>query len=199
MISAPEPLTMCFGSMSCLLNYVVLIIIPVVMRCTLFRFDTQDCKSAEAVLATLKKSKQTLSSAESCTGGLITAVLTSIPGSSAAVIGGVTAYSNNAKSELLGVDAEDIKRFGAVSRNVAVAMATGVRLKFGSDFGVSTTGIAGPDGGTPEKPVGLVWIAISSGQGAEAYELRLKGDRESIRRETVRNVLGKLSELLESL
>ena len=107
-----------------------------------------------------------VATAESCTGGLIAERLTDIPGSSAYFLGGIVAYSNAAKTSLLGVSSDLLEEFGAVSEPVIRAMAEGVRKKFGSDFGVATSGISGPSGGTPEKPVGLVWIAISAAEGA---------------------------------
>lgn len=114
--------------------------------------------------------KLTLAAAESCTGGLIANRLTNISGSSGYFRAGVIAYSNEAKTEVLGVDREIIVSYGAVSRQVAEAMATGVRRIMKSDIGISTTGIAGPTGGTPEKPVGLVWIGYAD--AAESLALR---------------------------
>jgi nicotinamide-nucleotide amidase len=109
--------------------------------------------------------------AESCTGGIVAQKLTDVPGSSAYFLGGVVAYSNAAKQELLGVPAALLQEHGAVSEACARAMAEGVRARFGADLGVSTTGISGPDGGTPEKPVGLVHLALAraeSGPGRNA-------------------------------
>jgi nicotinamide-nucleotide amidase len=116
----------------------------------------------ESVVADLFiQRKLTLATAESCTGGLISHKLTNIPGSSNFFNRGIVAYSNEAKVELLGVPAELIQQHGAVSRQVAEAMAKGVRAKAGTDIGLAVTGIAGPGGGTPEKPVGLVFIAFA--------------------------------------
>lgn len=164
----------------------------------MFSFNANDFNLAEAVISALQKASCTVASAESCTGGLISAVLTSVPGSSAVVMGGATTYSNESKSNILSVDPSLIKTHGAVSSEVASAMAEGTRQKFGTDIGVSATGIAGPDGGTLTKPVGLVWIGIATAQGTESHELRLHGDRESIRSQTVRIMLNKLAELMKA-
>jgi len=109
----------------------------------------------------LRESGRSLATAESCTGGLIAERITDVPGSSAYFRGGVVAYSNQAKASLLGVPTALLESHGAVSEPVVRAMAAGARERFGSDFAVATSGISGPDGGTPEKPVGLVWIAIA--------------------------------------
>jgi nicotinamide-nucleotide amidase len=123
----------------------------------------------------------TIAVAESCTGGLLGARLTEIPGSSRVVLGGVIAYSNAVKEQELGVSAEDLAQFGAVSEPVAVQMARGVRGVTGATIGVGITGIAGPDGGTPEKPVGTVWIAIDvRGETLTRVAIYI-GDRAEIR------------------
>jgi nicotinamide-nucleotide amidase len=109
-----------------------------------------------------------VATAESCTGGLIAQRLTDVPGSSAYFLGGIVAYSNAAKAALLGVSEAVLESEGAVSEPVVRAMAEGVRKRFGSDIGVATSGISGPGGGTAEKPVGLVWIAISMSEGVGA-------------------------------
>ncbi len=134
----------------------------------------------------LKKHKRTVATAESCTGGLIAKLLTDIPGSSEYFIEGVVAYANEAKTRLLGVPAELIAEHGAVSRQVAAAMALGCRAKSGADFALSTTGIAGPGGGTPEKPVGLVYIGLADPHGCRVEELRLDPtlSRDEIRQRT---------------
>jgi len=110
----------------------------------------------------LKEKKASLALAESCTGGTIAQLITSVPGSSAYFIGSVVAYSNEIKQEMLGVDPDDIEKHGAVSREVVEQMAEGVRKRFGADYSIATSGIAGPDGGSKEKPVGTTWIAVSS-------------------------------------
>ncbi len=122
-----------------------------------------------------------IATAESCTGGLLAARITDIPGSSGYFDRGVVTYSNEAKAELLGVPAETIAKHGAVSEPVALAMAEGVRRMAGVDLGVGITGVAGPTGGTQEKPVGLVWIALAHAGGAEARRFQFFGDRERIR------------------
>lgn len=115
--------------------------------------------------AALKRRGWTISAAESCTGGLVLSRLTDIPGSSAYVMGGVVAYGNAVKRDLLGVSDFVLERFGAVSPQTAEAMARGALDLFETDLALSITGIAGPDGGTPEKPVGLTYIAIAGADG----------------------------------
>jgi nicotinamide-nucleotide amidase len=123
----------------------------------------------------------TIAVAESCTGGLLGARLTAIPGSSSVVIGGVIAYSNGVKKGLLGVTTESLERHGAVSQEAASEMATGVRRRLGVDIGVSITGVAGPGGGTPDKPVGLVWMAVDVRGDVRTHGSRFVGDRAEIR------------------
>jgi nicotinamide-nucleotide amidase len=123
----------------------------------------------------------TIAVAESCTGGLLGARLTEIPGSSRVVLGGVIAYSNAVKEQELGVSADELAQFGAVSEQVAVQMARGVRGMTGATIGVGITGIAGPDGGTPDKPVGTVWIAIDVRGETTARVAVYIGDRAEIR------------------
>jgi nicotinamide-nucleotide amidase len=124
----------------------------------------------------------TLAVAESCTGGLLAERLTSISGSSRYFLGGAVVYSNQLKTELAGVPAEMIDRHGAVSREVAAALAEGIRYRCASTLGVGVTGIAGPSGGTPEKPVGLVFHAVASDTGTEIVERKFPGDRKRVRR-----------------
>ena len=114
----------------------------------------------------LTKRQQTLALAESCTGGCIAHRLTNVPGASVVFLGGVVAYSNAAKGKFLGVRAETLAAHGAVSETVACEMAEGARERFGADFAIGVTGIAGPDGGTKEKPVGTVFIGLAGGFGA---------------------------------
>ncbi len=119
----------------------------------------------------------TISTAESCTGGRIASMITSVPGSSGWYRGSVIAYDNSIKTGILGVNPATISRFGAVSRETAVEMAAGMRQLSGTDFSVAVTGIAGPTGGTPEKPVGTVWIAVASEKGIHAEKHRFGDDR----------------------
>jgi nicotinamide-nucleotide amidase len=120
----------------------------------------------------LMEKKSTLATAESCTGGTIAQLITSVPGSSAYFLGSVVAYANEIKESILGVDHESLLEHGAVSEQVVRQMAEGVRKVYGADYSIATSGIAGPDGGTPQKPVGTTWIAVSSGEStvAEIYQ-----------------------------
>lgn len=140
--------------------------------------DFSDRKLEQVVGETLVSRGETLSAAESCTGGNIAHRFTLNPGSSDYFVGGVVSYSNSVKENLLGVDPETLARHGAVSREVAEQMAEGVRVATGSTYGISTTGIAGPDGGTEEKPVGTVWIAVATPNGTESRKLALGKLRE---------------------
>jgi len=130
-----------------------------------------------------------LATAESCTGGLIGTRLTAVPGSSRYYRGGVVAYANEAKRDLLGVPEALLREHGAVSELVARAMAEGARARLGADLALATTGISGPDGGTPEKPVGLVWIAYASKDGVEAEQMIFPFDRERHRTITAQTAL----------
>jgi nicotinamide-nucleotide amidase len=136
----------------------------------------------ESVGALLAGRGLTLAIAESCTGGLAAELVTRASGASRYFLGSVVAYANRAKTELLGVPAELIAQHGAVSEPVARAMAEGARLRLGADIGLAFTGIAGPDGGTPEKPVGLVHWAVASARGTEPRSRVFIGDRQAIRR-----------------
>ncbi len=130
----------------------------------------------------LQMRNATLAVAESCTGGLLAERITSVGGSSRYFIGGAVVYSNNLKTELAGVPAEMIERHGAVSREVAAALAEGIRYRCESTLGVGVTGVAGPSGGTAEKPVGLVFHAVASDSGTEVVQRNFPGDRKRIRR-----------------
>lgn len=131
----------------------------------------------ECIGRMLTAKKLTISAAESCTGGMISHLLTSVPGSSAYYLGSVTSYANSAKENILHVPHEIISKYGAVSSECAAAMAEGVRKLTGSDFSISTTGIAGPGGGSEVKPVGTVWVGVSSERGTETFMIRYNGDR----------------------
>ncbi len=139
----------------------------------------------------------TLAIAESCTGGLISHRITNVPGSSRFYLGGVTAYANQAKMHLLGVSEETLEKMGAVSGETVLQMARGVRQAFGADIGLSTSGIAGPDGGTPEKPVGTTWIGFSSEQGEEARHFVFQGQRLSIKEQGAEAALQLLADHLQ--
>jgi len=146
------------------------------------RIFSQDGSSLEEVVAReLTMHQATIAAAESCTGGLLAQRLTSIAGSSSYFLGGVVCYSNELKTAWAGVPAEVIEAKGAVSSEVAVALAEGIRRRVGSTFGVGITGIAGPGGGSEEKPVGTVHIALAHAGGVKERGVRFPGDRESIR------------------
>jgi nicotinamide-nucleotide amidase len=143
---------------------------------------TEDDRSVQEIVLDLCRDRGlTLAAAESCTGGLVSARLTSVPGSSDVFVGGVVAYSNAVKERELAVPAEVLERQGAVSAEAAEAMADGVRERLGADLGVSVTGVAGPGGGTDEKPVGLVFFHAAGPDGSRAYRFELPGSREWIR------------------
>ena len=149
-------------------------------------------RAGEALLS----AGRTVAVAESCTGGGVCEALTSVPGSSAYFLGGIVAYGNESKTRDLGVPSGLIESAGAVSREVAEEMAAGARRRFGAHIGIGTTGIAGPGGGTPEKPVGTVYVAIASEKVRLSYPLRFPGDREAVREATVIRVLETLVSFL---
>jgi nicotinamide-nucleotide amidase len=135
----------------------------------------------QIVLYYLGLRQATLAVAESCTGGMVSERITSVPGSSRSFLGGVVVYSNDLKIGLAGVPAEVIAQHGAVSEDVARALAEGVRRRTGATIGLGITGIAGPTGGTPTKPVGLVYIAVADGQKTDSLDRTFRGDRQRIR------------------
>ncbi|UPY36092.1 nicotinamide-nucleotide amidohydrolase family protein [Sediminicoccus sp. KRV36] len=152
---------------------------------------------AAALLAALQARHLTIATAESCTGGLIAAALTAIPGSSASVLAGFVTYSNEAKTSMLGVPAEMIERFGAVSEEVARRMVEGALRASGAQIVLACTGVAGPGGGSLTKPVGLVWMGVGQRGGAITTEHRIfPGDRAAIRAETVRHSFAMAHSLL---
>jgi nicotinamide-nucleotide amidase len=140
----------------------------------------------------------TVSLAESCTGGLIAATITEVAGSSGYFLGGVVSYANSAKEGLLDVPAGTLAAHGAVSAQTARAMALGARARFGAALAVSVTGIAGPDGGSAEKPVGLTYVGLASTAGEEVRRLQLAGDRAIIREAAARAALEWLIEAAEA-
>jgi competence/damage-inducible protein CinA-like protein len=157
-------------------------------RVSAYAYGEDEADLAAVVLDRCRSAGFTLAVAESCTGGMLGERLTSIPGSSDVFLGGVIAYHNEVKRNLLGVGAEAMERYGAVSEQVALQMASGVREKLGADVGVSVTGIAGPGGGTPEKPVGLVWIAVHASE-AKSRRFHIGGDRAEIRQRAAQAAL----------
>lgn len=143
-------------------------------------FGTEEDTLEKTVGILLDKKGATLAIAESCTGGNLSRRITSVPGSSAYFTGSVVAYSNEVKLKDLRINLKSLAEHGAVSREVAEEMATGIREHFNTDYSISTTGIAGPDGGTAEKPVGLVWITVASKNSVLSKKFLLGGDRERI-------------------
>ena len=155
----------------------------------------QDLARRVAGLATARGLR--VATAESCTGGLVAKTITDLPGASAHFRGGVVAYANDVKVRHLDVDAGDIETHGAVSRIVALQMALGACRRFSADVGMAVTGIAGPAGGTGEKPVGTVWIAVAHADGTGVTRLEnLAGGRNSIREESAAAVLRLAAEVI---
>jgi nicotinamide-nucleotide amidase len=152
-------------------------------------YGDADTDLAALVLERCRAASLTIATAESCTGGLLGARLTAIPGSSDVVLGGVIAYANRVKTELLGVEGGEIEVYGAVSEPVARAMASGARDRVGADIGIGITGVAGPSGGTPEKPVGTVWIAVDFCGDVTARRSLFIGDRQEIRQRATQAAL----------
>jgi len=144
----------------------------------------------------LIKKNKTLAVAESCTGGLLANALTNIPGSSKYFLLGVVAYSNQIKTSLLNVPERVIKRYGAVSRQVAQIMAQNVRKNASSDYGIGITGIAGPGGGTPKKPIGTVFISVAAKNKADSEKFHFPGSRLEVKRKTVLKALSMLKDSL---
>lgn len=152
--------------------------------------ETVEEAPEESIARRLRASKTTVACAESCTGGNIAHLITAVPGSSAYFLGGIVSYANSVKQHVLGVSATDLERFGAVSEPVALQMAEGARRVTGAEYAVSTTGVAGPDGGTAEKPVGTVWIGVAGPKGAHAHKFVFSHTRErNIGRASVKALL----------
>ena len=141
----------------------------------------------------LKARGLTCATAESCTGGGVGSAITAVPGSSAVFAGGVISYSNDVKREVLGVSEQDLQTVGAVSPQVAAQMAEGARKLLKTDLAVSLTGIAGPDGGSEEKPVGLVWFGLAAKDGVRTEKCIFRGDRTRVREQAVTHALGMLT------
>ncbi len=154
-------------------------------------------KIEKAIGDLLRRRKWTLSIAESCTGGLICDRITDVPGASDYFMGGMVNYSNESKAKHLGVPRKEIERYGAVSPEVARKMAQGVRRAFWTTFGLSTTGIAGPKGGSREKPIGLVFIGLAKGRKTSVLRLNLKGHRRKIKQKSTHLALNFLHDFIK--
>lgn len=152
---------------------------------------------AAAVGELLRQRKLSLGVTESCTGGLLGDIITDVPGASDYFLGGITAYDNRIKIGLLSVQEETLDQFGAVSQQTALEMARGVRRALGADIGVSITGIAGPGGGTPEKPVGLTWIGLSAAGEQKAWRSIWSGDRRAVKEQSAGEALRLLKVFLQ--
>jgi competence/damage-inducible protein CinA-like protein len=161
-----------------------------------YLFARDERSVEELVLGLCRARGLSLAAAESCTGGLVSARLTSIPGASEAFLGSIVVYSDNMKREQLGVPEETLRAYGAVSAETAAAMSHGARERLGADVAVSVTGVAGPGGGSPEKPVGRVHIHAEAPHGEIARELDIPGGRESIRRRATATALHLVRRLL---
>jgi nicotinamide-nucleotide amidase len=162
-----------------------------------WRFDAIGGDLVEAVSEALRRADTTVATAESCTGGLVAERLTDRPGSSDVFLGGVVAYSDSAKTELLGVSSELLAEHGAVSEEVARALAEGAVSRFGAGAGIGITGVAGPGGGTEAKPVGTVWYAVALDGRIAARRERFPGDREEVRDRSAQAALALLLRALE--
>lgn len=161
--------------------------------------DADLARLAKELGAGLRRRRCKLAIAESCTGGWIAKCITDIAGSSQWFDRGFVAYTNRAKQDLLGVTPQVLLQFGAVSSQVVKEMAEGALLRSNADVALAVTGIAGPDGGSPDKPVGTVWFAWAArGQAVETRQMRFDGDRDMVRRAAVAAALAHMSELLEA-
>jgi nicotinamide-nucleotide amidase len=158
--------------------------------------DTGVDAACAALVAELTARSRTVATAESLTGGLVSAALTGVPGASVVVRGGVVAYSTDVKASVLGVDADLLARAGAVDASVAEQMAAGVRARLAADYGLATTGVAGPDP-AEGKPVGRVFVAVAGPTTSRVRALELTGGREAIRAQAVLAVLRLLGEMLD--
>ncbi|MGI6315108.1 MAG: competence/damage-inducible protein A [Christensenellales bacterium] len=158
-----------------------------------FMFSQRDESLPEVAVRMLAERGSTVAAAESCTGGLLTSLLVGVPGCSEVLIESCVTYTNASKIYRLGVRPETLASHGAVSRETAVEMAEGIRRTSGADWGLATTGIAGPGGGTPDKPVGTVWIALAGEEGCEAWKLSIPRERQIVRRNAALQLLRRLT------
>ena len=154
--------------------------------------DGETTAAAERLVAALKAKGLRCATAESCTGGGVAAAITGVAGASEVFAGGAVVYENAAKEKLLGVSGETLRRHGAVSAETAAEMATGARRLYATDFAVSLTGIAGPGGGSAEKPVGLVWFGLASMAGVRTEKMVFPGNRAEVRAQAVCHALAML-------
>jgi len=171
-------------------------IVQKILAANIYGFDDEEIE--QVVVRLLTEKKKTLALAESCTGGFIANRITNVSGASVVFPGGVVSYANSAKTQFLGVRAETLAANGAVSEAVAREMAEGAREKFGADFALAVTGIAGPGGGTAEKPAGTVFIALASATGTNAWKMFNPWDRETFKEVTTQQALDQLRLLLKS-
>lgn len=160
-------------------------------------FDEELLQQAREILDQAISNKMTLGFAESCTGGMVSALFTELAGSSAAIEGGIVSYSNKVKQSVLQVDADTLATYGAVSEQTACQMAEGARKMLSVDVAFSVTGVAGPDGGSAKKPIGTVWVGWSTEHTTAATVFHFSGSREDIRLATVHEVLNKAQQLLK--
>lgn len=144
----------------------------------------------------LRESRATVAIAESCTGGMVSSMITAVPGSSEYFLGGVVAYQNEVKQKFIDVQSKTLEMHGAVSEETAGEMADGVRRQFGSTYGIAVTGVAGPTGGSAEKPVGLVFCGVSGPLGTQVFRLQLRGSRDQIRLRSVKQALWRLCNVI---
>jgi nicotinamide-nucleotide amidase len=154
---------------------------------------------AKVIGKLLTERQMTLAVCESCTGGMLGSVITSIPGSTEYFVGGIVAYSDFTKKKIVGVKASTLNRSGAVSANVAKEMALGVKRKLMSDIGIGITGIAGPTGGSREKPLGLVYIGLAMKGKVIVRRFLFKGGRQTVRRSACKEALGLLKKILRDV
>jgi nicotinamide-nucleotide amidase len=169
-------------------------VVQTILGPNIFGFDDDEIENV--VVGLLKQQKKSLALAESCTGGNIAHRVTNVPGASAVFLGGVVSYANSIKEAFLGVQSETLRQHGAVSEPVAREMAQGAREKFGADFALAVTGIAGPDGGTPEKPIGTVFIALASANGVQVDRMLNPWDRITFKDVTATQALERLRRCL---
>jgi nicotinamide-nucleotide amidase len=154
---------------------------------------------ARSIGKLLVKKQMTLALCESCTGGMLGAMITAVPGSSRFFVGGIIAYSDTTKKKIVGVKSATLKRFGAVSAEVAKEMASGVKTRMLSDVAIAITGIAGPSGGTKEKPVGLVYVGLAMKRRVRAFRFMFKGGRQTVRKSACKQALVLLRKMMRNL